>query len=293
MPLRPPAVAGRFYEATQEACAKQIEQLLPQPDSLENLPENIIAGVVPHAGWVFSGDLAARVFAAIDARETVETFVIFGAVHAVHTDCSLIYDAGKWQTPMGDVAIDEILADDIKLQAGSLLRLDCPSHANEHSIEVQVPMIQYLFENIKIVPIMVPPVAQAVQLGQAVAEAIKLSSKEVICIASTDLTHYGPSYGFTHMGSGPEALQWAKNTNDKFFIDLMLSLQADQLVPTAQMYHNACGAGAVAATLAAAKALGAETATLLGHTTSAEVMTKKYQQDSRDSVGYAGVIFSS
>ena len=111
-------------------------------------------------------------------------------------------------------------------------------------------------------------------------------------MASTDLTHYGPSYGISHMGSGPEALRWAKETNDQYFIDLMLSMQDDQLVPTAQMYHNACGAGAVTATVAAAKELGAKSGTLLGHTTSAEVMAKKYQQTAQDSVGYAGVIFS-
>jgi AmmeMemoRadiSam system protein B len=290
MPLRPPAVAGRFYQATQEDCIEQIEQMLPEPQRLEDLPEKIIAGIVPHAGWTFSGDLAAHLFAAIAAREEVETFIIFGAIHVLHTDTSLIYDVGQWQTPMGNIAIDETLAEEIKLQAGPLLKADCQAHTREHSIEVQVPIIQYLFEQIKIIPIMVPPNDKAAELGVAIAQAITRTHKKAICIGSTDLTHYGPSYGLTHMGTGADANQWAKETNDQNFIDLMLSMQIDQLVPAAQMYQNACGAGAVAATLAAAKTLGANTGTLLDHTTSAEVMQKKYQQSTDDSVGYAALI---
>lgn len=292
MPLRPPAVAGRFYPGSREECVEQIEQMLPEPEMLEDFPERIVAGIVPHAGWAFSGALAAQVFAAIDAREDVETFVIFGAIHVLHTDVSLIYDAGQWQTPMGEIAIDEVLAEEIKLQAGPLLKSDIKAHTREHSIEVEVPIIQYLFEKVKIVPIMVPAIEQAVELGRAVAQAIKNTGKKVICIASTDLTHYGPSYGLTHMGTGPEANRWAKETNDQYIIDLMLNLQAEQIVPAAQTYQNACGPGAVAATLAAAQALGANDATLLAHTTSAEIMERDYQQSADDSVGYAAIVVS-
>ena len=291
MTTRSPAVAGRFYEAAPDECSRHIEQLLPDAGDLTDLPANILAGVVPHAGWVFSGDLAARVFAAIAAAQSVDTFVFFGAVHAVHTNTALLYDKGAWQTPLGTVAIDEPLAAEIAHHAGPLLRCDCDAHAHEHSIEVQVPIIQYLFEQIKIVPIMTPPTDNASELGRAVARAIKAAKSNAVCIASTDLTHYGPAYDTTHMGTGPAALQWAKDTNDKFFLDLALDLRDDQLVPTANAYHNACGAGAVAAAIAAAKERGAKTGTLLGHTTSAQIMTEKFHQSAEDAVGYAAILY--
>jgi len=292
MSLRTAAVAGQFYDASAQQCREHIENLLPQEDFRAALPEKIIAAVVPHAGWAYSGQVAARVFAALKAVEEVETFVIFGAVHAVRASNGLLYDRGSWQTPLGEIDIDEPLAAEILAVAGPAIEADTGSHTREHSIEVQVPIIQHLFEQAKIVPIMIPPTAGAQQAGAAAAQAIAASNAKIICIASTDLTHYGPNYGYTPMGAGPEALAWAKDTNDRYFIDLALSMQADQLVETAQLYHNACGAGAVAATIAAAKQLGAAGGTLLAHTTSAEVVAEKYHQSSEDSVGYAGIIFS-
>ena len=292
MPLRTPVVAGQFYDATAQECRDHIESLLPDGDFTETLPENIIAAVVPHAGWAYSGAVAAGVFAALKAVEDIETFVIFGAVHAVRASYGLLYDAGRWQTPLGEIEIDEPLATEILAAAGPAIQADPCSHDREHSIEVQVPIIQHLFEQARIVPIMIPPTAGAHQAGAAAAQAIAQSHTRIACIASTDLTHYGPNYGYTPMGAGPLALAWAKDTNDRYFIDLALSMQADQLVETAQLYRNACGAGAVAATIAAAKQLGATQGTLLAHTTSAEVLAQKYRQPSEDSVGYAGIIFS-
>ena len=292
MPVRTAAVAGQFYDASPDACREQIEQMLPDAPLDVDLPPKILAGVVPHAGWVFSGSLAALVFSAIKQQlDSVETFVIFGAVHAVRTQNALLYDSGSWQTPLGSIDIDQPLADDVLAQFPNLICPDCPSHNREHSIEVQVPIIQHLFPSAKILPLLIPPTDQAPQIGAAVAPLLKNTEKTIICIGSTDLTHYGPSYFFTPHGAGPDALQWAKNTNDRYFIDLALSLQADRLVDAAQTYSNACGAGATAATIAAAQQLGATQGYLLAHTTSAEITQQKFQQSSQDSVGYAAIVF--
>jgi len=298
MVVRMAAVAGQFYEAAPDQCRGHIKQLLAETDLEtvvsnleEDLPETIIAGIVPHAGWVFSGDLAALVFSAVKQRQSVDTFVIFGAIHTVRTNCGLLYDRGQWGTPLGTIDIDEELADAVSDQAGDLIQPDCSSHSREHSIEVQVPFIQYLFENAKILPIMVPPVINAHKMGQAVASVVAQSDKNIVCIASTDLTHYGLSYGFTPMGTGPDALKWAKDSNDQFFIDLAVTLQAEHLVESAQLYGSACGAGAVAAAVAAARQLGSNQGIVLGHTTSAEVTAKKFNRKSQDSVGYAGIVF--
>ncbi len=291
MSVRMAVVAGRFYESSPAACRQQVEAMLAKAQAEQDLPARIVAAVVPHAGWVFSGPLAAMVFAAIKRQQEVDTFVIFGAVHSVMARMGILYDTGQWGTPLGKIDVDEELAEEILRHGDELLLADPESHSREHSIEVQVPFIQYLFEQAKILPIMVPPIPRADEIGRVVGQLIAQSDKRIVCIASTDLTHYGPSYHYTPMGTGPQAIQWAKEKNDRFFIDLALSMQADKLVESAQMYYNACGAGAVAAAVAAAAELGANKGYLLAHTTSAEVMARQYQRQSEDSVGYAAIVY--
>ena len=294
MAVRMAIVAGQFYEASPDECQTHIEQMLPSGPIEADLPDTIVAGVVPHAGWVFSGDLAVLVFAAIKQNaedNPVDTFVIFGAVHSAVSPMGHLYNTGQWGTPLGAVDVDDALAEAILDEGGQFIQANCSSHSREHSIEVQVPIIQYLFPEANIVPLMVPPIPQAHEIGLAVGRVIQNQDERVVCIGSTDLTHYGPSYLMTSMGTGAEAIRWAKETNDKFFLDQALSMQADRLVDTANTYHSACGGGATAATVAAAKQLGAEKGYLLAHTTSAEVMTEKFGRGSTDSVGYAAIVY--
>jgi AmmeMemoRadiSam system protein B len=107
-------------------------------------------------------------------------------------------------------------------------------------------------------------------------------------IGSTDLTHYGPAFSFTPQGTGAQGMTWAKEVNDRRMIQRMLALDAASILPEAASHQNACGAGAVAATLAAARCLGADRAALLEHTTSREVTGDASAQDA---VGYAGIVF--
>jgi AmmeMemoRadiSam system protein B len=291
MQARKPVVAGQFYPDQHDSCASAIHECLESVIISKQLPERIVAGIVPHAGWAFSGDLAVLVFAAIKQQhERVNTFVIFGAAHGYFGALPAVSDVGVWATPIGEAVIDEELADDI-LNTARAVR-DPSAHQSEHSIEVQVPFIQDLFPGAKIVPILVPPTEQAVELGTRVGEIIeKQEDKKIVCIGSTDLTHYGPRYGFAPMGSGKHALEWAKNVNDKKFIDLALNLKPVELLATAVRDGNACGPGAAAATVAAAKRLGCERGLLLGHTTSNEIMLEKMGTTSADAVGYAGIVF--
>jgi len=169
---------------------------------------------------------------------------------------------------------------------------DASAHRAEHSIEVQVPFVQYLFGGAKILPIIVPPREQAVALGNSVGNIIKRDEhKKIVCIGSTDLTHYGPRYGFTPMGVSEDALKWADSVNDKKFIDLALKLEPERLLADAAENCNACGAGAAAAAIAAAKQLGKTEGLLLAHTNSNEVMLRKMGTTSADSVGYAAIVF--
>ena len=291
MQTRKPVVAGQFYPARRDECIAQINECLDAGSLPESLPETIVAGIVPHAGWTFSGVPAAMVFSAIKERhEKVSTFVLFGAAHGYFGDLPAVYEAGAWVTPLGEAVVDEYLAEAV-LDTGAAISSP-QSHASEHSIEVQLPFIQHLFAGAKILPILTPPRERAVTLGAKVGELIsRAEHKKIVCIASTDLTHYGPRYGFTPMGMGKHALQWAQTVNDRKFIDLALKMEPRQLLTDAAENCNACGAGAAAAAIAAAKALGKTEGTLLAHTTSNEVMLKTMGTTCQDSVGYAAIVF--
>jgi len=291
MQTRKPIVAGQFYPARRDACVNEITECIQARKISVTLPETIVAGIVPHAGWVFSGSLAAMVFSAIKQQhEKVHTFVIFGAAHGYYGRSPAVYDAGCWITPLGEVEIDGKLADAV-LESTEAVR-DSTAHRTEHSIEVQVPFIQHLFSAAKILPILVPPTENAVELGTGVGDVISRSENmKIVCIGSTDLTHYGPRYGFTPMGTGAKAIQWASDVNDKEFIDLALELEPKRMLESAAQNYNACGAGAAAATVAVAKKLGRTEGVLLAHTNSNEVMLQKMGTTSTDSVGYAAIIF--
>lgn len=291
MQTRKSIVAGQFYPGQHDACIDEINNCLDAGTINESLPEIIVAGIVPHAGWTFSGSLAALVFSAIRLQhEKVHTFVIFGAAHRYFGGIPAVYDRGFWETPLGEVPVDEELAEEV-LSLGPA-ESDCDAHRSEHSMEVQVPFIQYLFAGAKILPILVPPSEKAITLGENIGRIIKKNEqKKIVCIGSTDLTHYGPNYGFTPKGIGPEALQWADTVNDKKFIDLALDLEPQALLAGAAENCNACGAGASAATIAAAKELGSTKGILLAHTNSNMIMRQKMGSSSADSVGYAAIIY--
>jgi AmmeMemoRadiSam system protein B len=291
MQTRKPIVAGQFYPGQRNSCVAEINECLRQERPADLLPETIVAGIVPHAGWTFSGSLAALVFSAIKQRhDNVNTFVIFGAAHGYYGSSPAVYDKGSWLTPLGEVAVDENLADAVL--KSDVAVSDTSAHEYEHSIEVQVPFIQHLFADAKILPILTPPNEQAISLGEVVGNIIKQQQhKKFVCIGSTDLTHYGPRYGFTPMGTGANALQWASKVNDKEFIDLALKLKPQKMLASAAENYNACGAGAAAAAVAAAKKLGKTKGLLLAHTNSNEVMMKKMGYGSAESVGYAAIVF--
>lgn len=300
MRTREPIVAGQFYPDQHDSCVAEISECLDEAgklisgelvESSESLPETIVAGIVPHAGWTFSGHLAAMVFSAVKQRhEKVDTFVVFGATHGYVGRLPAVYDAGNWLTPLGEIAVDQELAD-VVLKSGAA-DSDPDVHSYEHSIEVQVPFIQHLFPDAELLPILTPPGIESITLGTTLGDIIRADGhRKIVCIGSTDLTHYGPRYGFTPMGTDKQALQWAYSVNDKKFIDLALKLQLQDLLASAAENYNTCGPGAAAATVAAAKSLGSRRGILLAHTNSNEVMLRKMGTTGTDSVGYAAIIF--
>lgn len=287
---RRPYRAGSFYQADPQACRSEASELAASASLPADLPEAIFGGLVPHAGWMFSGATAAMTLKALASRGRLERVVIFGADHwgLAHTGC--VYDSGAWETPLGEVPIDEELAAAL-LEKVPGLEAKPDFHAREHSIEVQLPLMQVLNEGVRIVPISVPPTPVSVELGRRIGEVLAGEFPTASAVGSTDLTHYGPQYGFTPAGVGPAGLEWAKE-NDRSAIKLIESMQADEIIQETASRQSACGSGAIAATMVAAAAMGASRGICLEYTTSAEVMAAKDLGRTDDAVGYAAVVFA-
>ncbi|MFQ5424520.1 MAG: AmmeMemoRadiSam system protein B [Phycisphaerae bacterium] len=295
MMIREPAVAGRFYSGDREGCRAEVQECLElasQPASrgepVEGEPR-VLGGIVPHAGWMCSGAVAGRVFQTLAERRQPSAVVVFGAIHVGHGPQASLFGSGAWETPLGLAEVDERLANRLYGHTG-LMEKDPHAHDREHSIEVEVPFIQHLMPDSMIVPIMVPPNDKAAALGTAVGSACRGYGADVLFIGSTDLTHYGPRYGFIPEGVGAGGLEWARDVNDRRMIDAIRAMRDSEVVDEARANQNACGAGAIAATLAACKACGALRATLLEHTTSFEVLRERFPEPASDAVGYAGIL---
>jgi hypothetical protein len=291
MSMRKPIVAGSFYPSSRPQCEQAVDScLVAAKRSAARIEHRAIGGVVPHAGYVCSGAVGAATFEAIRNTRKPKTFVLFGAVHTPTNALAAMDSCSAWETPMGTIEVDGELAAEV-LRECDLITSDSGPHEREHSLEVQIPLIQKLYPGVKILPIVVRPTDRASQIGRQVAEAAESSEKDVVFIASSDLTHYGPRYGFTPKGVGDEGLRWAHGVNDLRVIDLISRLDADEVVREAAVHHNACGSGAIAATIAASRMLGATRGELVWRTSSSEVLEDQYGPMD-DSVGYAGMILS-
>ncbi len=290
---RAPVVAGQFYPDSAAGCENEILSCLNSAGKLPRLPGHLVGGIVPHAGWVFSGRVAASVFRAISSVETFDTVILFGAAHRWSGSTGAMYSQGCWETPIGRVEVDFGLADAVlKVQSrpavNRLVVEDESAHAFEHSLEVQMPFIRYLAPDAKILPVMVPPILESPAIGELLSTAVTESGINAVAVGTTDLTHYGPSYGFQPAGRGKDGLKWAKEINDQRMIDKMERMEADQVVPEAARQGNACGAGAVGAAIGFSKAQGADRAVTLEHCTSHEVLAGR---GGEDAVGYVGIVF--
>ncbi|MGC9454170.1 MAG: AmmeMemoRadiSam system protein B [Phycisphaerae bacterium] len=290
MTIRQPVRAGSFYESSPDACRGHARKLLDSARLPDDLPETLYGGVVPHAGWAFSGRLAAETFKVLHNARPLETVVIFGADHVGVVRKAEVYAEGAWRTPLGDVPVAEDVAAEILASDGDIWS-DPDAHGYEHSIEVQVPLLAELSSAVRIVPIAVPPTELAVNVGRTVGKVLSEHFPNVRVVGSTDLTHHGghfPAPG----GRGERGVQWARE-NDRRMLDLIEAMDADAIISEAAERGNACGAGALAAAVAAARQMGASRGIIMEYTNSYEVIHEMYPDEPDDtSVGYASAVFA-
>ncbi len=264
--IRNPVVSGQFYPGSASTLEEQIKQFID-----EGAPKEEVLGLVsPHAGYMYSGPVAGAVISRIEFKDT---FVIMGPNHTGLGQPFSIMTEGTWRTPLGEVEIDSALAKRI-LQSSPTLKEDHVAHLEEHSIEVQLPFLQYFKPDVKIVPIVLTHATGDTykEIGKGIAGAIKDLKREAIIIASSDMTHYEN--------------QESANMKDNLAIEAILELNEDELLERVAEYHiTMCGYAPTVALLSACKELGARQAELVRYQTSGDITG-----DYRSVVGYAGVI---
>lgn len=275
--IRKPAVAGLFYERDKERLIKQIEDCFLGKFGPGKLPEvkkgegKLLAIVSPHAGYVYSGQAAAHAFYSLAEDGLPERIVIIGPNHRALGAEVAMFSQGEWQTPLGTVRIDEELAREI-LAHSEVIKDDPPAHLLEHSIEVQLPFLQYLFgESFSFVPIIVynQSLPVGVHIGDTLAEVLK--GERAVVIASTDLTHYEPKV--------------LANEKDKMVIDCVKRLNETSLFLTVGRHHiTMCGPAGVAAAIVYGKRMGAKEGILYQYYTSGDIIG-----DMLEVVGYCSM----
>ncbi|MFH1581781.1 MAG: AmmeMemoRadiSam system protein B [Pseudomonadota bacterium] len=284
MNARKAIFAGSWYPDSAGECEKEINGFLKEIKVKDSLKGKAIGGIVPHAGWYFSGSIACNVINCLKDEKHTDVIIIFGMHLHPDSPCYIMKD-GSWETPFGEIPVDNELAGELARKFTFNIETS-ESFVRDNTIELQLPFIKYFFEDVKIVPMGVPPDKSSLEIGKAAAE---IATKMGLCakvVGSTDLTHYGTNYGFMPEGIGPASLDWVRNENDRRIIDAMLTMDAEAVIMEAMAHQNACCSGAAATAIAAAKQLGARHAESIAYATS-------YDKSPGDSfVGYTGIVFT-
>jgi len=283
MKVRESIFSGSWYPGNPSECEKEIKSFLKEYPTKTIAQRALTGGIVPHAGWYFSGSIACNVIHCLKEEKPPDVFVIFG-MHLHTRSPSYIMTDGAWETPFGAIEIETSLAGALAEQFTFQIET-AENFTRDNTIELQLPFIKYFFGDTKIVPIGVPPTQKSLDIGTAVADISQRLGLRVKVIGSTDLTHYGMNYGLVSHGKGPAALDWVRNENDRRVIEAMLAMDPDKIISEALANQNACCSGAAATAIVAAKRLGAGKAETIAYATS-------YDKSPGDSfVGYAGIVF--
>ena len=263
--MRNPTVAGQFYLRDPKGLEREIRGYF---ENLEISQKNILGAVIPHAGYIFSGPIAAYAFALLPKADT---YIVLGPNHT-GLGSAVAISQDTWSTPLGDIETDKDLG---KSLVGTIMDIDETAHMYEHSIEVQLPFLQYKFENdFKVLPICMglQDEETALEVGKEISNVVQKFNKKVVIIASSDFTHYEPE-------------NVALDT-DKYLIESIQNMDVSEFYRRrAEKSATACGCGPISAMLIATKNLGGKKGKLLSYGTSADVTG-----DKSSVVGYAAIV---
>lgn len=262
---REPAVAGRFYPARSQELAVEVDSFLGTVQA-----EPAIGVMVPHAGYPFSGVIAGATFSRVVIPQTV---ILLGPNHHGYGAPAALWSAGRWKTPLGEIAIDTEVAHEL-LAASPLLQSDIAAHRYEHSLEVQVPFLQRLNPLTRIVPLSIGRVTfdDLLEIGRALAQVAARQEERPLLVASSDMTHY-------------ESAETARR-KDHQALARICALDPQGLYQTVRDEKiSMCGVLPTVIMLSAARELGALAAEVVRYGHSGEVTG-----EGSEVVGYAGVV---
>lgn len=242
------------------------------------------AAVSPHAGWYYSGSYASAAFRSLDPD--ADCVVVFGG-HRPPGSALLACRAGAFDTPLGPVAADSGLLD--ALASEEAVEED---GFRDNTVEVLLPFVKRYFPAARMLWLRVPNDARALGIGALAARKARALGRKAVAIGSTDLTHYGPDYGFAPKGTGRAALDWVRGENDSAIIDAFLAMDGEAALLAGEERQAACSAGAAAAAIAFAREMGATEVRLLGYGTSADRADGRSSGEPLQFVGYCAVGFA-
>jgi AmmeMemoRadiSam system protein B len=279
--LRKPCVANGFYEGTKTKLQDQIANCFTHklgpgriPKPIDDGQKRILGFVVPHAGYMYSGPVAAHSYAQLASDGNPDVLIILGPNHTGLGSGVSMMTKGAWETPLGISTIDTVLAEEIR-KASDIIDEDERAHMTEHSIEVQLPFIQFLYgDKIKFIPICM--MMQDLQTSQEIARSIAEQTKgrHAVVIASSDFTHYEP--------------QNVAARNDKTAVDAITALDGSTLNGLGETNRvTMCGYGPITTLMELAKLEGNVNARLLSYHTSGDITN-----DASSVVGYASILFT-
>lgn len=276
MQIRTPAVAGMFYPGEKNKLTKLIQDCFIHPfgpeENSEKKQSKIFGVICPHAGFVYSGPIACNSIRSISS-ESPELFIIVGPNHwGIGRSVATMKDC-KWETPLGSVEVDSESAEEI-CKLSQFIESDFFSHTREHSLEVQIPILQQTFSNFKILPISLINQSKEIAYDVGLAMSKIAKKKNTMIIGSSDFTHYEPN-DFAH-------------EQDMALIEPILEIDVEKFYNVLQKRKvTACGYGAIASTMIACKELGATKGELLRYATSGDVTG-----DTSSVVGYGSIVFT-
>ncbi|MFC1514326.1 AmmeMemoRadiSam system protein B [Candidatus Omnitrophota bacterium] len=264
--IRRAVVSGRFYPAQ----ASELEEFIRTsvPAAVESAPAKAV--ILPHAGYLYSGKVAVETVASVLPKDKL---LILGPNHTGRGAAFAVFSHGAWKTPLGEVAIDSLTAE--KLINKGILEEDTAAHSAEHSIEVQLPIFQVLFNEFTFIPITCAAADLSVysRIAGEIREALEEKADDFLFVASSDMTHYEP---------GTQAKK-----KDAYVLEAILNLDIKSFLSRVKEKDvSMCGVAPVGILLEVLKTLGAQTGQLIRYTTSGEI-----NNDHTSVVGYAGVKF--
>jgi AmmeMemoRadiSam system protein B len=253
--IRQPAVAGMFYTANPKALDREIDQMLEEV-IVPQIKGSLVALIVPHAGYTYSGATAAHAYKLLQINP-VQTVIVISPSHREYFKGISIFNGDAYRTPLGNVALDSTLIDDL-MKDENIIELSDRGHLAEHAIEVQLPFLQKVLGDFKLVPVIMGDQNRELcyHLSNKLAKVLK--GKNALIVASSDLSHY-------HTADEADAL-------DKITIDDLIKFDHEQLAHDIENARTeACGGGPIIAALSAAKMLGANHVEILHHCNSGNI----------------------